>query len=486
MNKLSIIKSLFKTNVFDGCEISSITDDSRDAQNGSLFIARGGVGSHGINFVKEAIENGASCIISDQDQKEDFNIPFLYERDLEKMLIDVLVEFYGLQLENLLFHGITGTNGKTTTAFMAHKIMRSLSRPAVYIGTIGAIINDEIFSTKGNTTPGIFELFAILSKINTNQHTYVFLEISSHALAQKRLNNLCMMQSIILNIQSDHLDYHHTNQNYFSTKLSILDMDNKNPPIIFIDKIHPQHSESISLQAKQMSMANFLSCQDPLAPFSFEMKFNAQGTSFINLNFLTLKASLKASSFPIFNLENFISAIALIAEHLTKEDLKIIENFPIELPKGRGELLELKKGNVLIDFAHDVQSMKNILSALKDSYAEIILVFGCGGDRDKSKRPKMMKVALEFADKIFFTSDNNRNELFSSIVSDATDSKIVSNIKVVEDRGQAIQIAFQSLNKNNILVILGKGHEMFMEVSEKKLPFNDRNWVLKISNNEIN
>jgi len=369
---------------------------------------------------------------------------------------------------------------------MAHKIMRSLSRPAVYIGTIGAIINDEIFSTKGNTTPGIFELFAILSNINTNQHTYVFLEISSHALAQKRLNNLCMVQSIILNIQSDHLDYHHTNQNYFSTKLSILDMDNKNPPIIFIDKIHPQHSESISLQAKQMSMANFLSCQDPLAPFSFEMKFNAQGTSFINLNFLTLKASLKASSFPIFNLENFISAIALIAEHLTKEDLKIIENFPIELPKGRGELLELKKGNVLIDFAHDVQSMKNILSALKDSYAEIILVFGCGGDRDKSKRPKMMKVALEFADEIFFTSDNNRNELFSSIVSDATDSKIVSNIKVVEDRGQAIQIAFQSLNKNNILVILGKGHEMFMEVSEKKLPFNDRNWVLKISNNEIN
>ena len=140
----------------------------------------------------------------------------------------------------------------------------------------------------------------------------------------------------------------------------------------------------------------------------------------------------------------------------------------------------------MIDFAHDVQSMKNILSALKDSYAEIILVFGCGGDRDKSKRPKMMKVALEFADEIFFTSDNNRNELFSSIVSDATDSKIVSNIKVVEDRGQAIQIAFQSLNKNNILVILGKGHEMFMEVSEKKLPFNDRNWVLKISNNEIN
>ena len=486
MNKLSIIKSLFKTNVFDGCEISSITDDSRDAQNGSLFIAREGVGSHGINFVKEAIENGASCIISDQDQTEDFNVPFLYERDLEKMLIDVLAEFYGLQLENLLFHGITGTNGKTTTAFMAHKIMRSLSRPAVYIGTIGAIINDEIFLTKGNTTPGIFELFAILSNINTNQHTYVFLEISSHALAQKRLNNLCMVQSIILNIQSDHLDYHHTNQNYFSTKLSILDMDNKNPPIIFIDKIHPQHSESISLQAKQMSMANFLSCQDPLAPFSFEMKFNAQGTSFINLNFLTLKASLKASSFPIFNLENFISAIALIAEHLTKEDLKIIENFPIELPKGRGELLELKKGNVLIDFAHDVQSMKNILSALKDSYAEIILVFGCGGDRDKSKRPKMMKVALEFADEIFFTSDNNRNELFSSIVSDATDSKIVSNIKVVEDRGQAIQIAFQSLNKNNILVILGKGHEMFMEVSEKKLPFNDRNWVLKISNNEIN
>jgi UDP-N-acetylmuramoyl-L-alanyl-D-glutamate--2,6-diaminopimelate ligase len=123
---------------------------------------------------------------------------------------------------------------------------------------------------------------------------------------------------------------------------------------------------------------------------------------------------------------------------------------------------------------------------LKDSYAEIILVFGCGGDRDKSKRPKMMKVALGFASEIFFTSDNNRNELFSSIADEAMDGVITDNIQIIEDRGQAIQLAFQSLNQNSILVILGKGHEMFMEVSGQKLPFNDRNCVLKISENEIN
>lgn len=486
MNKLSTIKAFFKTSVFDGCEISSITDDSRCVQNGSLFVARAGVGSHGINFIKEAVQNGASCIISDHEQINNCKVPFLHQKDLESMLIGALVEFYGLQLNNLLFHGITGTNGKTTTAFMAHKIMRNLSRPSVYIGTIGAIINDKIHTTKGNTTPGIFELFKILSKVDTSQKTYVFLEISSHALAQNRLINLCLHQSIILNIQSDHLDYHLTTQNYFLTKLSILNMDNKNPPIIFIDKIESQYSKVFARQAKKMPKTNFLSCKDALAPFAYEVKSSSKGASFINLSFPKVQASLKVSSFLMFNLENFISAIALIAKHLTHKDLKIIESIPIELPMGRGELLELKEGNVLIDFAHDAQSMKNILSALKDSYAEIILVFGCGGDRDKSKRPKMMKVALGFASEIFFTSDNNRNELFSSIADEAMDGVITDNIQIIEDRGQAIQLAFQSLNQNSILVILGKGHEMFMEVSGQKLPFNDRNCVLKISENEIN
>jgi UDP-N-acetylmuramyl tripeptide synthase len=153
---------------------------------------------------------------------------------------------------------------------------------------------------------------------------------------------------------------------------------------------------------------------------------------------------------------------------------------------GRGEILRLKKGKILIDYAHDYQSMLNILSELNNYYSDIILIFGCGGDRDKSKRPKMMKVAQDFSNKVFFTSDNNRFEPFSKIASDAMNGNDLVGVEMIEDRQEAITSALQHLTKENILVILGKGHENFMEISGKKVPFNDRDCVFKILGNEIN
>jgi UDP-N-acetylmuramyl tripeptide synthase len=141
---------------------------------------------------------------------------------------------------------------------------------------------------------------------------------------------------------------------------------------------------------------------------------------------------------------------------------------------------------ILIDFAHDQQSMQNILSELGNYYSDIILVFGCGGDRDKSKRPKMMKVAQDFSSKVFFTSDNNRDESFSTIALDAMNGNDQAGIEIIEDRQRAISEALQHLTKENILVILGKGHETYIEASGNKVPFNDRDCVLKILGNEIN
>jgi UDP-N-acetylmuramyl tripeptide synthase len=153
---------------------------------------------------------------------------------------------------------------------------------------------------------------------------------------------------------------------------------------------------------------------------------------------------------------------------------------------GRGEILRLKKGKILIDYAHDYQSMLNILSELHNYYSDIVLIFGCGGDRDKSKRSKMMKVAQDFSNKVFFTSDNNRFESFSKIASDAMNGNAQADVEIIEDRQEAITSALQHLTKENILVILGKGHENFMEISGKKVPFNDRDCVYKILDNEIN
>ncbi len=486
MNKLSLIKPSIKTNAFDECKIFSITDDSRDAQKNSLFVARQGVQSHGIEFAKEAIQNGASCIISDKEAITDIDIPIHYVNDLEDKIVEILFSFHELSPSNLFFHGVTGTNGKTTTAFMAHNILRELDKPSIYIGTLGAIVNDDAFPTKGNTTPGIFEIFEILKRGDYEQKVFIFLEISSHALDQNRLGNLPFLQTMILNIQSDHLDYHKSDKNYIAAKLSIIKLNNKNPTIVLIDKIQDLLPNFQEKQKEELSKTNFLSNKDSFAKYNYSLDFNPNGSSKINLNFPNLNLEINTLLFLRFNVENYISAIALISEHLSQEELENIDHALIPLPQGRGELLRLDQGSVLIDFAHDHQSMRNILSALGNTYEEIILAFGCGGDRDKSKRPKMMKVAIDMASKVFFTSDNNRNESFSSIVSDALDRNQEANVQIIEDRTEAIASALQCLNKNNILVILGKGHERFMEVSGKKIPFNDRDCVLKLLSNEIN
>jgi len=486
MNKLSLIKPFIKTKVFDECLISSITDDSRDVKRNSLFFARQGEDFHGLEFAEQAIENGASCIISDKNLEEELEIPFYFFEKLEENITEILFRFYELNRDNFIFHGVTGTNGKTTTAFMAHNIIRELKKPSIYIGTLGAIINDSFFKTKGNTTPGIFEIFEILKACNSKKEISVFLEISSHALAQKRLSNLCFNQTIILNIQSDHLDYHKTYKNYIDSKLSITKLNNKNPTIIFIDHMH-HLLKSLSLdQKKQIDASKHLSSMDPSALLKYSFEYNPEEFSKINLNFPNLNSELNVSLFLQFNLDNYISALALISDSISLSDINCIDKSSIKLPDGRGEILRLKEGKILIDFAHDYKSFKNILSELSKSYDEIILVFGCGGDRDKSKRSKMMRVAQEYASKLIFTSDNSRYESFASICKDALNGNNPSRAEIIEDRKDALKSALKYLNKKNILVILGKGHENFMEVQGKKIPFNDKDCVLKILNNEIN
>ena len=486
MNKLSIIKTFINTNKFDGLFISSITDDSRDVQENSLFIARQGVDSHGNEFIRDAVQNGASCIITDQKVDEEVDIPIHCFDHLEDKILEILFSFYDLSEDDFIFHGVTGTNGKTTTAFMAHNIIRALKKPSVYIGTLGAIINDDIFETKSNTSPGIFEIFQILQTCKSQHKTYIFLEISSHALAQKRLGNLPFSQTLLLNIQSDHLDYHKTESNYINAKLSITELNNKNPTIIYIDKIQDLLESFSDDQKKQLSKSQFLSSIDTSAAFKYSLDYDPSGSSNIKLSFPNLRSDAQVSLFLKFNVENYISAIALISDQISIDEFENIRSNTIKLPQGRGEILRLREGNILIDFAHDHQSIQNILSELANYHDEIVLVFGCGGDRDRSKRSKMMKVAQDFASKVFFTSDNNRYESFTSIAKDAMVGNSYTSVEIIEDRQEAISLGLQCLNKENILVILGKGHETYMDVSGKKIPFNDKDCVLEILGNETN
>ena len=475
MNSISSVSSYFNFACNIEQDILGITDDSRDVKNGYLFVARAGINSHGIKFIEDAISNGALCILSDQPKPNGVNIPFIFSKNLESLLIKFLFNFYGLEEDNFLVHGVTGTNGKTSTAFMAHQIIRKLKKSSCYIGTLGAILNDELISTKGNTTPGIFELFELLDTIPSNEETFIFLEVSSHALEQERLLSLPFHQTMLLNIKSDHLDYHRSLEQYIKAKLSIFNLHSASTPMAFIDSSLVASNLNTSEHKERIQ---FISAQDSSAPFYFKTKFTDDGSPTIIFHLPNCSFSIEISLFPQFNLDNFACAIALISDSISNNELEAIEYSDITLPPGRSELLQLDRGHVFIDFAHDPDAMENILSALSKSYSDILLIFGCGGERDKEKRPKMMEVAENYAKKIIFTSDNNRGETFQRIAEDATGKSKFKNLTVVQSRQDAIMQGITSLTNQNILVILGKGHERTMEEGGNKIPFNDRECVL--------
>jgi UDP-N-acetylmuramoyl-L-alanyl-D-glutamate--2,6-diaminopimelate ligase len=475
MNSISSVSSYFNFACNIEQDILGITDDSRDVKNGYLFVARAGINSHGIKFIEDAISNGALCILSDQPKPNGVNIPFIFSKNLESLLIKFLFNFYGLEEDNFLVHGVTGTNGKTSTAFMAHQIIRKLKKSSCYIGTLGAILNDELISTKGNTTPGIFELFELLDTIPPNEETFIFLEVSSHALEQERLLSLPFHQTMLLNIKSDHLDYHRSLEQYIKAKLSIFNLHSASTPMAFIDSSLVASNLNTSEHKERIQ---FISAQDSSAPFYFKTKFTDDGSPTITFHLPNCSFSIEISLFPQFNLDNFACAIALISDSISNNELGAIEYSDITLPPGRSELLQLDRGHVFIDFAHDPDAMENILSALSQSYSDILLIFGCGGERDKEKRPKMMEVAENYAKKIIFTSDNNRGETFQRIVEDATGTSKFKNLTVIQSRQDAIMQGLASLTNQNILVILGKGHERTMEEGGNKIPFNDRECVL--------
>ena len=341
MNSISSVSSYFNFACNIEQDILGITDDSRDVKNGYLFVARAGINSHGIKFIEDAISNGALCILSDQPKPNGVKIPFIFSKNLESLLIKFLFNFYGLEEDNFLVHGVTGTNGKTSTAFMAHQIIRKLKKSSCYIGTLGAILNDELISTKGNTTPGIFELFELLDTIPSNEETFIFLEVSSHALEQERLLSLPFHQTMLLNIKSDHLDYHRSLEQYIKAKLSIFNLHSASTPMAFIDSFlvasnlnTSEHKESIQ----------FISAQDSSAPLYFKKKFTDDGSPTITFQFPNCSFSIEISLFPQFNLDNFACAIALISDSISNDELEAIEYSDIRLPPGRSELLQLDRG----------------------------------------------------------------------------------------------------------------------------------------------
>lgn len=464
-------------------KILGVTNSSKKVKDNFIFFALNGRKNHASIYIDEAIENGASIVIHNDKTYDSNSEKVIYVDDLEAKsstkIIKFLEAYYELfDTSNNTYYAFTGTNGKTTSAYLCHQLLASQGKDSLYIGTIGTQYNyseiDQSVSKK--TTPDIFELFEIFKFYELENPISICIEISSHAIDQNRLQNINYFTAAsILNIGSDHLDYHKSIEEYARTKFRLFDIES-NLKLIDLDtykKFNFEETDSLTTISNNNSAANIFytidSCDIKKSTFSI---FDKEKNTY----------HFETSLFPKFNISNLIFAIC--STGLSSFKIDSVNNLDfLTLPKGRSDLIDNIEANIIIDYAHNADGFEFFLSSIKDYFRNLVVVFGCGGDRDRSKRSKMLMSAFKFSNDVIFTSDNSRNERFEDILSDALDGSVNrDDITIIENRKEAIIYGSSIIKENDCLVILGKGHEETQEIKGNVMHFSDYEVVDEIYN----
>lgn len=452
--------------------------DSRKIVPGDTFVAIQGANVDGHDYIDVAIKNGASKVIMQKDLP--CSVEKIIVSNTNEWLNNYVVENYKDMINEMNIVGITGTNGKTTTAFLTYQILNKLNQKTAYIGTIGFYIPNENIIELPNTTPNILDLYDLLLTARYKGCKNIIMEVSSHALEQKRVEGIEFKVAAFTNLTQDHLDYHETMDNYLSAKKLILKQLN-GKMIINNDDLYANSwlndCQSAITLGKSGKDYRILDYKDTNKGTNISTIIN-------NTNFI-FDTNLKSE----FNVYNFLTALAITncLGYKIDDILKVIND--IYPPKGRCEQIEVNGGIAVIDYAHTPDAVEKIIEAFqKDKKGNIITVVGCGGDRDPKKRPIMGKIATEKSDYVIFTSDNPRTENPQLIIDDILNGVTTSNYIVELDRVTAIQKALNLIKQNDIVLILGKGHEDYQIIGTEKIHLDDREEVEKYISNkrEIN
>jgi len=463
--------------------VKGISFDSRKVKKNYIFFAIKGKYSSGLSFVNEAISRGASLIVSEKKVKYKKNIPLLLVKDVRKSLSEACSKFYKKKLFNII--AVTGTNGKSSVVNFFYQILNFNKISVASIGTLGIFFKNSRKKIK-LTSMDPLSLHKSLKVLSNNKVKNVILEASSHGLDQKRLDNLKINTGIFTNLSHDHLDYHKSMQSYLDSKMYlfknlltknskiITDEDNKEYDIIKkIAKIKKIKKTTIGTKSGNIKILNT------------RYKQNKQ---FVEVLANSKNFTLEIPLIGYFQVKNLLMAV-LAAINCGLNKNKIFDQIKkIKPVPGRLECVANLKNNsnIIVDFAHTPDALDKSLAAIKNQFKkEIIIVFGCGGDRDKSKRPKMGKIASKYCRKIFITDDNpryeNPNKIRNSIAKGC--KKLTVNIG---SRSKAIKTAINELKSNEILLVAGKGHEQTQDYGNKIINFSDKKLIKKIINKKKN
>lgn len=447
----------------------NIKIDSRKIKQGDTFVALVGTNVDGHDFVEKAIAAGATKIVIQKDIET--HVEKILVEDTNEWLTKYISDTYKDVINKMNIIGVTGTNGKTTTAYLIYQMLNKLGTKTAYIGTIGFYLPGEDFIELPNTTPNILDLYELFLEAKEKGCKNVIMEVSSHALHQKRVEGIKYDIAAFTNLTQDHLDYHKTMDEYLDAKQLILKQIDGPMIINADDQTAPDWSSKY---------ANIIDYGFKAKDYKI-MKYGESKTGTI-IEFLKdnkrykVETNLKSR----FNVYNYLTALSII-NNLGFSIEEIINITPfIYPPKGRCELIKVKEGFAVVDYAHTPDAVEKVIQAFNENTkGKVITIVGCGGDRDPVKRPIMGKIAAELSDYVIFTSDNPRTENPSKIIEDILSGVKTNNYEVELDRKLAIKKGLDMINENDVVLILGKGHEDYQIIGREKIHLDDSEEVLK-------
>ena len=416
-------------------------------------------------------------VVVEKDVKS--SVPTIKVPSTKEFLKQQLVERYSDTINEMVLLGVTGTNGKTTTCYLTYQMLNELGIKTAYIGTIGFYCGNTKIDLP-NTTPDILTLYKLLLQAKEEGCTHVIMEVSSHSLEEERISGLQFDSVAFTNLTQDHLDFHKTMENYLKAKLKILNYLKPNGSLIVNgDDEASQYFEKegtnrVTIGYSPDSDIEVLATK--FTPASTNLTFKVYGTPIKVTNNLTSK----------FNVYNYLTCYALLRSIGidTNNILRITPN--VYPPNGRCEIIPVNEGYAVIDYAHTPDAVEKITDAMNEiKEGRTITVIGCGGDRDPVKRPIMGTIACNKSDYVIFTNDNPRTEDPLLIMYDITKTLTKDNYEIIYDRTKAIEHGIELLQPNDILLVLGKGHEDYQIIGHEKIHLDDheivQNWIKKNS-----
>jgi UDP-N-acetylmuramoyl-L-alanyl-D-glutamate--2,6-diaminopimelate ligase len=458
-------------------EITGLAYDSRKVGPGIAFVALRGTSADGHTFIPKAIALGASAIIAEQAPADDVSVPWVHVRHSRIALAQAAAALHGHPAKSLTIAGVTGTNGKTTTAFLMHHLFNTAQKRSGLLGTVFYDLGNGGRLPATHTTPESLEIQGLLATMRDNGCRACAMEVSSHALDQDRVFGLPFAAAVFTNLTQDHLDYHGTMEKYFEAKVRLFDITAESSPrsalIINGDDAWGRKLVERFQHTGRVTRFGFgvhnefraINVRYDLTGTTFELE--AKGRSF-------LVRSPLIGDFNVYNALGALAAAHGVGLNL-REAVKSLQNAP-QVPGRMERVSENSRFQVFVDYAHTPDGLENALRTARALRPRrLITVFGCGGDRDRTKRPKMAAAAEAGSDICVLTSDNPRTEDPEQILNDAKAGFArPQKHAIIADRREAIRAALENAWEGDLVLIAGKGHEDYQDIQGKKHPFDDR------------